>query len=115
MRSRDGSRGHDITLSNSTASKVQTQGTIGKESKPEESRLKKAKSAEGKNPAPACSKSFEPEKTSHTAKRKEYLEKKKKKRDRKNNILATGDKTNAVEVNEKKKQDDQGDKRCYNC
>ena len=82
-------RGH--RPSNCTALKMQTQGTTGKVSKLEESRPKEAKSAEGKNPALPRSKSNEPGKTSYTDKRREYLEKKKKKRDRKNNTLATGD------------------------
>ena len=100
---------------NSTTSKVQTQGTTDKESKPEESRSKKAKLAESKNLALPQSESTEPDKTSHTDKKREYLKKKKKKRDRKNNILATRDNANAVEVSEKKKRDNRSDKKCYNC
>ena len=98
--------------SNSTISKVQTQRTTVEESKPEESRPKELKLAEGKNPALLRSESTEPGKTSRTDKKREYL---KKKRDRQNNTLATRDNANAIEVGEKKKQDNQGDGRCYNC
>ena len=104
-------RGH--RPSHNTSSKVQTQGSSHKDSpRTEESRPKEAKPTDGKNPAPPRSKSAEPGKTSRSDKRKEYLEKKKKKRDRKNNTPATRDNANAVEVGEKKKQ---GDDRCYNC
>ena len=99
-------RGH--RPSHNTFPKVHTQGTIAKEPRTEESRPKKAKSTD----APPHYKSAEPGKTSRTDKRMEYLEKKKKKRDRKNNTPATRDNTNAVEVGEKKKR---GDDRCYNC
>ena len=68
------SRGH--RFSNSNVLKVQTQGSTGKESKPEESRPKKSKSAEDKNPALLCSESTEPGKTSRTNKKKEYFKKK---------------------------------------
>ena len=104
----------DHRPSNNTPLKVLTQGITGKKSKPEESRPKKVKSAEGKNPAPPRSESIEPEKTSCIDKKREYLEKKKKKRDRKNNTPATGDNANAIEVGEKKKWDNRGDGRCYN-
>ena len=92
--------------SHNTSSKVQTQGTTAKKPRTEESRPKEAKSTN----APPHSESTEPGKTSRTDKRREYLEKKKKKRDRKNNTPATGD--NANEISEKKKR---GDDRCYNC
>ena len=102
-------RGH--RPSHNTSSKVQTQGSSHKDSpRTEESRPKEAKSTDGKNPAPPRSESAEPGKTSRSDKRREYLEKKKKKRDRKNNTPATEDNTN--EVGEKKKR---GDDRCYNC
>ena len=100
--------------SNNTTSKMQTQGTTGKKSKLEESRPKKAKLAESKNPAPSRFKSSEPGKTFCTDKKSEYHEKKKKKQDQKNNTPATGDNANAVEVGEKKKRNDQGNRRCYN-
>ena len=106
-------KGHH--LFHNISSKVQTQGTTAKEPRTEESRPKEAKQANDKAPAPPRSKFTEPRKTFRTDKRREYLEKKKKKRDRKNNILATRDNANAVEVGEKKKQDDQGDRRCHNC
>ena len=104
-------RGH--RPSHNTSSKVQTQGSSHKDSpRTEESRPKEAKSTDGKNPAPPRSESAEPGKISRIDKKKEYLEKKKKKRDWKKNTPATGDNANAVEVGEKKKQ---GDDRCYNC
>ena len=104
------SRGH--CLSNNTVLKVQTQGIIGKKSKLEEFRPKKSKLAECKNSTPPHSKSTKPGKTSRIDKRREYF---KKKRDRKNNIPTIGDNANAIEVGEKKKRDNQGNGRCYNC
>ena len=101
----------DYRLFNSIALKIRTLETIAKEFKPEESRPKELKSAEGKNPAPCRSKSTEPRKTFCIDKKKEYF---KKKQDQKNNILATGDKANAVKIGEKK-QNDQDNGRCYNC
>ena len=98
-------------FSNSTVLKMQTQGTTAKKSKPVESRPKKLKSAEGKNLALPRSKSTELGKTSCIDKKREYL---KKKRDRKNNTLATKNNANAIEIGEKK-QNNQGDGRCYNC
>ena len=106
-------RGH--RSSNNTASKMQTQRTTGKTFKPEESRVKEMKLAEGKNSAPPRSKSIEPGKTSRTDKKSEYLDKKKKKWDRKNNTPAIRDNTNAIEIGKKKKWDNQNDGRCYNC
>ena len=103
-------RGH--RPSHNTSLKVQTQGTTAKEPRTKESRPKEAKSTDGKNPALPRSESAEPGKISRTDKKKEYLEKKKKKQDQKNNTPATGDNANAVEVGEKKKR---GDDRCYNC
>ena len=99
-----------------TSSKMQTQGSSHKDSpRTKESRLQEAKQADGKAPAPPRSESTEAGKTSHIDKKREFLEKKKKKRDWKNNTLATGDNANDVEVGEKKKRDNQGDGRCYNC
>ena len=86
-------------FSNNTASKVQIQGTIAKESKPKKSSLKKLKLAKRKNPALPRSESTEPGKTSRTNKKREYF---KKKRDQKNNTPATGDNANAVEGGKKK-------------
>ena len=114
VRNLDAYCSKDHSPSNNTTLKVQTQGIIGKKSKPEESRPKKTKLAEGKNPAPPRSKFTEPRKTSRIDKKSEYLEKKKK-RDQKNNTPVTGDNANAVEIDEKKKQDNWGDKRYYNC
>ena len=96
-------RGH--RSSQNTSTKVQTQGLTAKESKPKESRPKDLKPANGKTPAPP--RTNEPEKTSRQDKKKEYL---KKKRDRKNSTLATGN--NAIE--NEKKRNNQGDKKCYN-
>ena len=98
--------------SHNTFLKVQTQGITVKEPSIKESRPKEAKSTSGKNPSPPRSKFAEPGKTSRTDKRKEYFEKKKKKRDRKNDTPATGDNANAVEVGEKKKRCND---RYYNC
>ena len=92
--------------SQNTSTKMQTQGLTAKESKPEESRPKDLKLANGKTPAPP--RTNELKKTSRQDKKKEYL---KKKRDLKNSILATGD--NAIE--NEKKQNDWGDGKCYNC
>ena len=97
-------RGH--RPSQNTFTKVQTQGSTAKESKPEESRPKESKPADGKTPAPP--RTDEPGKTSRQDKKKEYL---KKKRDRKNSTPATGD--NAIEG--EKKRNDQSDGKCYNC
>ena len=96
--------------SHNTSSKGQTQGTTAKKPRTKEFRPREAKLTDGKNLAPPRSKSVEPGKTSRIYKRREYLEKKKKKRDWKNNTPATGN--NANEVGEKKKK---GDDRCYNC
>ena len=103
-------RGH--RPSHNTSSKVQSQEITAKKPRTEESRPKEAKSTDGKNLALPSSKSVEPGKTSRTDKRREYLEKKKKKRDQKKRTPATEDNANAVEVGEKKKR---GDNRCYNC
>ena len=75
--------------------KVQTQGSTAKESKPKESRLKDSKLANGKTPA--LPRTNEPGKTSRQDKKKEYL---KKKRDRKNSTPATKD--NAIEGEKKR-------------
>ena len=97
-------RGH--RPSRNTSTKVQTQSSIVKKSKPEESRPKDSKPANGKTPAPP--RTDKPEKTSRQDKKKEYL---KKKRDRKNSTPAIGD--NAIEG--EKKRNDRGDGKCYNC
>ena len=97
-------RGH--CLSQNTSTKVQTQGSTAKKSKPEESRPKDSKVADGKTPV--LPRTYKPGKTSCQDKKKEYL---KKKRDWKNSTPATGD--NAIE--DEKKRNDQGDKKCYNC
>ena len=92
-----------------TLVKIQTQGFNIKESKPEESRLKKLKPAKDKSPVLPRSKITKPGETSHPDKRKRYF---RKKRDQKNNTPATGNHANAIEG--KKKRNDQGDTRCYN-
>ena len=97
-------RGH--CPSQNTSTKVQTQGLTAKKSKPEESRPKKLKLADGKTSA--LPRTDEPGKTSHQDKKKKYL---KKKLDRKNSTLATED--NAIEG--EKKRNDRGDGKCYNC
>ena len=89
-----------------TSTKMQTQSSTAKESKPKESRLKDLKPANRKIPALPCIN--EPRKTSCHDKKKEYC---KKKRDRKNSTLATGD--NAIKG--EKKRNNQGDRKCYNC
>ena len=92
--------------SQNTSTKVQTQGSTAKKSKSEESRPKDSKPTDGKTLAPP--RTDEPGKTSRQDKKKEYL---KKKRDRKNSTPATGD--NAIEG--EKKRNDRGDGKCYNC
>ena len=106
-------RGHRPSYN--ISSKMQTQETTAKKLRTEESRPKEAKQADGKAPVPPRSEFTKPGKTSHIDKRREYLEKKKKKRDRKNNTPATGDNANAVKIGKKKKQDNRSDGRCYNC
>ena len=106
VRDADSRCPRDHRPSQNPSTKVQTQGSIIKESKPEESTPKDLKSADGKTPAP--SRTNEPGKTSYQDKKKEYL---KKKRDRKNSIPATRD--NAIEG--EKKRNDQSDEKCYNC
>ena len=101
--------------SNNTTMKVKTQGITSKESKPKEYRPNEAKLAECKNPALPRSESTKFGKTSRTDKKKEYLEKKKKKRVQKTNTPATRDNAKVVEIGEKKKQDNWGNGRCYNC
>ena len=97
-------RGH--RPSHNTSSKVQTQDSSHKDSpRTEESRPKKAKQADGKAPTPPRSESIEAGKTSRIDKRRKFHEKKKKKRDQKNNIPATGNNANDIEVGEKKKRD----------
>ena len=96
----------DHRLSQNTSTKVQTQGLTTKESKPKESRPKDSKPVNGKTPAPP--RIYEPRKTSRENKKKEYL---KKKRDRKNFIPATRD--NAIE--DEKKRNNRGYGKCYNC
>ena len=96
-------RGH--RPSQNTSTKVQTQGSTAKESKPEESRPKELKLANEKTPAPP--RTNEPRKTSRQDKKKEYL---KKKRDRKNSIPAI--ENNAIK--DEKKRNDWGDRKCYN-
>ena len=96
------SRGH--RLSHNTFFKIKTQGSSHKDSPhTKESRPKKAKQADGKAPTLPRFKSTEAGKTSRTDKRRKFLEMKKKKRERKNNIPATRDNANNVEVGEKKK------------
>ena len=85
VRESDARCSRDHRPFHNTFSKVQTQGTTTKEPYTKESRPREAKQADGKAPAPPHSESTEPGKTSRTDKRREYLEKKKKKRDRKNN------------------------------
>ena len=83
--------------SQNTFIKMQTQGSIAKESKLKKSRPKNSKLANRKTPVLLCI--DEPEKTSCQDKKKEYL---KKKRDRKNSTPAIRD--NAIE-GEKKQND----------
>ena len=97
-------RGH--RPSQNTFTKIQTQGSNIKESKPKESRPKESKPADRKTPAPPCT--DELRKTSRQDKKKEYL---KKKQNRKNSIPAIGD--NAIEG--EKKRNNRDNKKCYNC
>ena len=92
--------------SQNTFAKVQNQGSTAKKSKPEEFRPKNSKPANRKTPVPPCINKLR--KTSRQNKKKKYF---KKKQDWKNSTLATRD--NAIEG--EKKQNNQGDKKCYNC
>ena len=85
---------------------MQTQGPTVKKSKSEEPRPKDSKPANGKTSA--LLRTIEPGKISRQDKKKEYL---KKKRDRKNFTLAI--KENAIE--DEKKRNNQSDEKCYNC
>ena len=85
-------RGH--CPSQNTSTKVQTQGSTAKKSKPKESRPKDSKPANGKTPA--LPRIDESGKSFYQNKKKEYL---KKKRDRKNPTPAIGD--NAIESEKK--------------
>ena len=64
----------DHRPSQNTSTKVQTQGSTVKESKPEQSRPKDLKPANRKTPAPP--RTDEPGKTSRQDKKKEYFKKK---------------------------------------
>ena len=97
-------RGH--CLSQNTSSKIQTQDSTAKESKPMESRPKDSKPANEKTPAPP--RTNEPEKTFCQDKKKEYL---KNKQDRKNSTSATRDNT----IKSEKKRNDRGNEKCYHC
>lgn len=90
-----------------TFAKVQTKGLIIKKSKPEESKPKKLKPANVKSFT--LSRINEPAKLTRKNKKKKYL---KIKRDRKSSTLATGN--NAIE-DDKKRQDDTSQGKCYNC
>ena len=98
------SRGHQP--SQNTSTKVQTQDSTTKESKPKEIRSKDSKLANRKTLALLCTN--KPEKISRQDKKKKYL---KKKRDQKNSIPAT--KNNAIEGEKKRNNWDNG--KCYNC
>ena len=104
-------RGH--RPSNSTASKVQTQGTSAKG--PEKSRTKEAKPAEGKAPAPpraTAAESSEQGKKDRKDKKRRFRERRKRSED----TPATGD--NAIDASKKKKKNQDRDTSrvtCYNC
>ena len=83
--------------SQNTFTKVQTQGSTAKKSKPKESRPKDLKLANGKTLAPLHT--DKPGKIFCQNKKKKYL---KKKQDRKNFTLATGDNV----IKDKKKRND---------
>ena len=82
-------------LSQNTFTKVQTQGSTAKKSKPKEFRPKDSKPANEKTPASPCTN--KPEKTSCQDKKKEYF---KKKRDWKNSTPVIG--ANAIEDKKKR-------------
>ena len=92
--------------SQKTSAKVQTQSSTAKESKPKEFRPKDLKPANGKTPALLCTNKSG--KISRQDNKKEYF---KKKRDRKNSILAT--ENNAIEG--EKKWNNWGHGKYYNC
>ena len=96
----------DYCPSQNTSTKMQTQDSTAKKSKPKEFRLKDLKLANRKTAT--LFRTNEPGKTSCQNKKKKYL---KKKRDRKNSIPAI--KNNAIEG--EKKQNNQGNEKCYNC
>ena len=98
------SKGH--CLSQNTSAKMQTQGSTAKKSKPEKFKPKDLKPANMKTSAPP--RTNKTKKTSYQDKKKEYL---KKKRDRKNSTPVI--KNNAIEG--KKKRNNWGDGKCYNC
>ena len=85
---------------------MQTQDLTAKESKPKKSRPKDLKPADKKTPAPPCINEIE--KTCHQDKKKKYFI---KKRNRKNSTPAKSDNT----IEGEKKQNDQGNRKCYNC
>ena len=93
-------------LSSNISAKVQTQSSIVKKSKPKESRLKNLKPAN--KITFALSYINKLEKTFYQDKKKEYF---KKKWNQKNFIPAIKD--NAIK--DKKKQNNQSNKKCYNC
>ena len=74
VRDADSRCPRDHCPSQNTFTKVETQGLTAKESKPEESRSKESKPADGKTSA--LPRTNEPRKTSHQDKKKEYLKKK---------------------------------------
>ena len=102
-------------LSNSTTSKVQTQGTSAKEPHPEESRTKKAKLAKEKAPVlprTDAAKSSEQGKKDRKDKKRKFQER----RERSKDTPATGD--NAIDALKKKKKNRDRDisrVTCYNC
>ena len=92
--------------SNSTASKVQTQGTSAKEPRPEEFRTKEAQLAEGKTPAPPrtnAAECSEQGKMDRKDKKRRFQERKKQSEE----TPATGVNTKAPKKKLKT--------RCFNC
>ena len=102
-------------FSSSTAAKVQTQETSTKEPRPEKSRTKEAKPAKEKASAPPRTNVAEfSEQGKKDIKDKKWRFREKK--ERSEDILATGD--NAIDVSKKKKKKrdcDTSEVMCYNC
>ena len=101
--------------SNSTASKVQTQGTSTKEPRPKESKIKEAKPAKKKTPAPPwtnAAESSEQDKKDKKDKKRRFREK----REQSEDTPTIGD--NAIDASKKKKKNRDRDTNgitCYNC
>ena len=101
--------------SNSTISKVQTQGTSAKEPHPKEFRTKEAKPAEGKAPAPPRTNAAESSEQSKKDK-KDKMRRFRRRKERSEDTPATDN--NVIDVSKKKKKNRDRDTNgvtYYNC